>query len=346
MSDEKRAKGPNDTPDGDSVAAQKARAMLSNPQLQRALEDLRKVTPEGEPMFGFPLRAKDARSEVPEAEQVAIEDGAAVIAQREAAAAYVEAAAPQAGASPRMPTGKIKLVGEAAQAALLDPRRQVTQPSLRRAGRGEKPPVPKGLEGEEETSPAPSSRPPPPSTSSTPHGAAEVGARRDRRRIAAALGAAAAVTVGVVMMMRGSGGLDESGVVPSAASTGIGTASTAVIAAPSPSMSRAVPAATSTATATGAPAVTSVPAATSVPSVPAATSVPSVQPAVRPTSTSKPSVDPYGDAGVAPEPTSAPSSRPSATAIPASSAAPTMSGTPTSTGAKPVQPWFDLSEKK
>lgn len=114
---------------GTGTAADKVRAALADPELKRALEDLRALTPAGEPMFGFPLRARDARDEVPVAEEVPLEEGAALVAQKEAAAAYVEDAAPSTGRAPRMPTSKIRL---SAEVVASDTRRQVTQPSIRR----------------------------------------------------------------------------------------------------------------------------------------------------------------------------------------------------------------------
>lgn len=115
--------------EGTGTAADKVRAALADPELQRALSDLRALTPAGEPLFMGPLRTLDARDEVPAAEEVVVEDGAVLVAHKEAAAAYVEDAAPSTGRAPRMPTGKIRL---SAEVVASDTRRQVTQPSIRR----------------------------------------------------------------------------------------------------------------------------------------------------------------------------------------------------------------------
>ena len=141
----------------ESAAEQKARAALADPELQKALAELRQVTPEGEPMFGFQLKIKDARGDVPVAEEVQIEDGAAIIAHKQAAAAYVDEAVPAVAPSPRMPSGRVRIVDDATAAAAraaMATRRQVTQPSILRGGTGPRPPALK----EEQISDAPVDR--------------------------------------------------------------------------------------------------------------------------------------------------------------------------------------------
>lgn len=140
-------------PGEDEIAAQvhaRINRTLANPELQTALEELRALTPPGEPMFGFKLQAADARSEVPKAEHIEPEAGQAIVADKDAAAAYVEGAVPTAGPLPRMPTGRVRLsTGEQTaraaantnRAADADNRRQTTQPSIRKGGSGPPPPT-------------------------------------------------------------------------------------------------------------------------------------------------------------------------------------------------------------
>lgn len=144
MSDDEDPKGADEMPRTESTAARKARVMLANPKLQQSLAELRAMTPAGEPLFGFPLKLKDARDEVPAAERIELEGGAAIIADKEAAAAYAESVEPTAGLSPRMPTGRVRLNAAAAAplatASSHAPQRQITQPSLARGGPGPRPP--------------------------------------------------------------------------------------------------------------------------------------------------------------------------------------------------------------
>ncbi len=123
-------------------AEEEARAMLANPRLQKKLAELRAMTPPGEPLFGFPLKFKDARSEVPKAEQIEVEKGAAIVTDQDAAAAYVGSVEVGGGVSPRMPTGKIRVKSEVEGAAAQDSKRQqVTQRSIARGGTGPRPPA-------------------------------------------------------------------------------------------------------------------------------------------------------------------------------------------------------------
>lgn len=129
----------------------RVQATLGNPRFKAALEELRTLTPAGEPLFGFQIQTKDARAEVPAAEHVELEDGAAVIAAKEAATAYVESVEPTAGLSPRMPTSRVRLNGEPAARDAAALRRQSTQPSIAKGGVGPRPPSldAESTEGEE-----------------------------------------------------------------------------------------------------------------------------------------------------------------------------------------------------
>lgn len=156
MSDKTPPADTSPTAPEESIAAKKARATLASPALQQALADLRSVTPSGEPMFGFHVKTKDARRDIPVAEEVPISEGAAIVAHVDAAAAYVASAAPAVVPSPRMPSGRVRIIDEAAAAAVAlraaatETRRQVTQPSIARGGAGPRPPVLEEMGREEE----------------------------------------------------------------------------------------------------------------------------------------------------------------------------------------------------
>lgn len=137
-----------------------AREALKDPAFWTAMEELKKKTPEGAPLFGWRPEPKDAREAPPEAVHVEAVDGDVRVTETDAAAVYVEVAAP-VGASPRMPAGKVKVgkaaaPGETAEARAA--RRATTQPSLQRrdAAAGARATEGAGDEAAELAEPAPS----------------------------------------------------------------------------------------------------------------------------------------------------------------------------------------------
>lgn len=332
MSDKTPPADTSPTAPEESVAAQKARATLANPALQRALADLRSVTPSGEPMFGFDVKTKDARRQVPVAEEVPVAEGAAIIAHRDAAAAYVEAAAPALAPSPRMPSGRVRIVDEAAaavalRAAATETRRQVTQPSIARGGVGPRPPAVEET-GSEEEGPR---RPPlyaeeevtdaaavleQRGATSTPaghlhlQGGPQAGAAREGemgspsskrtgRRVgwsAVVLGALAVAGIVGVAVLRGPADGGEAGAPPSATagSSGRAAMSASGAATAAGSVTGTAPAADGLASARGmSTVVPSAPAATIAPATTAGTGVPGA-PSTSASTSPKPNTRPDG----------------------------------------------------
>lgn len=300
---------------------------VGDPELQAALAELRALTPPGEPMFGFKVQAADARAEVPHAERVEAEDGHAIVADKEAASAYVEDAAPAAVPSPRMPTGRVRLNPAAAKPITAgdDTRRQVTQPSIRKGGVGpalpklaEEPETPWATEGRTTEAPA------------TVQPAQEPASGRSfvRRRgwIALAGGLVfAAIVVGLVL--RGPTG-------PQPALPGM----TASSFAPAPTSPSVTSSNTTTPTAMAAPSASEAPS--SAPSsTPAATSptAPSVapKPSAAPAVTTAPPV-PTSAAMTAPSAPAASNSEPLAPPAVTTAAASSIPMTPTAPSALPT----------
>jgi hypothetical protein len=347
MNDKKPPADPISTAPDESIAAQKARAALANPELQKALAELRSVTPEGEPLFGFQIKAKDARTEVPRAERVEIDEGAAIVAQKEAASAYVDTAAPAASPSPRMPSGRVRIIDDFAAGATraeTETRRQVTQPSIARGGVGPRPPALKGdalgdttdkrtahgdrtepREQQEETAvgtvldqPIPAARKKP-----VPPGRPEGGRRYGWGVIL--LGAFALGGIVAAVMLRQPTESGESGV---SVATTSGTA--AVAASP-----KGVPSVAATPTASVVESTSAVP---STPVVPATSGAPTT-----PTAAPKPSVAPATTAAppsVTTPSSSTPTSAPAPSIMP--STAPTQAApAPTATVKKP---YFEMED--
>ncbi len=195
---------------------ERIQATLSDPKLVSALADLRAVTPAGEQLFGFKVEPADARPEVPNPEVVEPVKGATIVADRDAAAAYVRPVSPATVAAPRMPTGRVRL---SARTASADPRRQSTQPSIAKGGHGPRPPT---LDGEmDETIPAVLERPAasaplPTSSEATTRVSREPSSRRSL--LVGALGLAFAVCLLAALALRAARDTDPSGATSTSAS--------------------------------------------------------------------------------------------------------------------------------
>jgi len=286
-----------------SEAERNARRALADPGLQSALAKLQASTPCGEAAFGFDLKTKDARDAAPEAKEIAVSGGAALVSNTEAAATYVVSLMPAMRLAPSLPTGPIQIApgvapeGRPAAPLLAGPLLAGPPSSSAPVSRG----VLRGHNGRD--------------------GRYGEGLR-DRRWIAVPIGAAMLAIV-FVLVLRGS---NEKGA--SASTSADATASASALAsmhaspseilsvsgAPraSTSATASLPIATSTATTSAASNATSAP-------VQSASGSTTAKPAP------KGSEDPYGDAS-APVVTSAVSARPAATAA-ASAAASTMPST-------------------
>ena len=293
---------------------ERIQATLSNPKLVSALADLRAVTPAGEQLFGFKVEPADARSKVPNPEVVEPVEGAAIVADRDAAAAYVRPVSPVTAAAPRMPTGRVRLSTRAASA---DPRRQSTQPSIAKGGHGPRPPA---LDGEmDDATPAVLERPAasvplPTSSEATTRVSREPSSRRGL--LVAALGLAFAACLLAAIALRAPKDTDPSGATTTSASvTATAPAALTALAMSSSSSPSAIPPRGSAPTATVI--LTTAPSA--APSSPSPSAPGSSQrPSAVPRTTGDPPTAP--NAGTATSPPAAPPS----TADPVTPPAPTV----------------------